>query len=338
LVSAPKDLLREVIELPLYAIDGEKLIKQTPSSFGDLGILERADLQRLLRQQADVLGEDLMIIAEEFGSWEDSKRRIDLLALDRSARLVVIELKRTSDGGHMELQAIRYAAMVSAMTFDEVVAAYTNYRELHMPGSAADARTELADFLGLDPADEIAIESDIRIILVSADFGREITTAVLWLNSFDRMDIRCTRLIPYKLDSTVYVDVQQLIPLPEAADYQVRLRKKENAQARSQSGTDGRDLTRYHIVVGGQTLPAQNKRNAVRTMIMELHKAGVSCQAIASALPSHKFRVIPGLLTSPDEIRASFHEQYPNANPKRWFCDSPVLDEQSGKTYLVTKM
>jgi RecB family endonuclease NucS len=116
------------LSCPYNAIDGEKLIKQTPSSFGDLGILERADLQRLLRQQAEVLAEDLVIVAEEFGNWEDSKRRIDLLALDRSRRLVVIELKRTADGGHMELQAIRYAAMVSAMTFDEVVAAYNSYR------------------------------------------------------------------------------------------------------------------------------------------------------------------------------------------------------------------
>jgi len=40
---------------------------------------------------------------------------------------VVIELKRTEDGGHMELQAIRYAAMVSAMTFDGAVEIYGRY-------------------------------------------------------------------------------------------------------------------------------------------------------------------------------------------------------------------
>ena len=45
-----------------------------------------------------------MVIEEEFGDWEDSLRRIDLLCLNRKAQLVVLELKRTEDGGHMELK------------------------------------------------------------------------------------------------------------------------------------------------------------------------------------------------------------------------------------------
>jgi RecB family endonuclease NucS len=44
------------------------------------------------------------LVAAEFGDWEDSRRRIDLLAIDKAANLVVIELKRTEDGGHMELE------------------------------------------------------------------------------------------------------------------------------------------------------------------------------------------------------------------------------------------
>ena len=77
-------------------------------------------LEHVLRDHIDVLGDDLLVIAEEYGEWEDARRRIDLLALDKQRRLVVIELKRTETGGHMELQAIRYAAMVSAMTFEQV--------------------------------------------------------------------------------------------------------------------------------------------------------------------------------------------------------------------------
>jgi hypothetical protein len=70
-----------------------------------------------------------------------------------------------------------------------------------------------------------------RVILVSADFGREITTAPLWLNRFEGMEIRCVRLVPYEIQGTVFLDIQQVIPLPEVADYQVRLRKKDVASA-----------------------------------------------------------------------------------------------------------
>ena len=69
--------------------------------------------KKLLRHNIELLVPDAMVLAEEFGDWQDSRRRIDLLCLDRDAGLVVVELKRTEDGGHMELQAIRYAAMVS---------------------------------------------------------------------------------------------------------------------------------------------------------------------------------------------------------------------------------
>ena len=36
-------------------------------------------------------------------------------------------LKRTSDGGHMGLQAIRYAAMVSAITFERAVQIHSTF-------------------------------------------------------------------------------------------------------------------------------------------------------------------------------------------------------------------
>ena len=46
-------------------------------------LYERADLQRLLRDDIAALADDLLVIAEEFGAWEDARRRIDLLALER---------------------------------------------------------------------------------------------------------------------------------------------------------------------------------------------------------------------------------------------------------------
>jgi len=70
-----------------------------------------------------------MVISEEFDQWGESSRRIDLLCIDKEANLVVVELKRTEDGGHMELQAIRYAAKISAVTFSQLVDVHGQYLE-----------------------------------------------------------------------------------------------------------------------------------------------------------------------------------------------------------------
>lgn len=55
----------------------------------------------------------LMTIATEFSRWEDSTRRLDILAIDTDRNLYVIEFKRDNDAAHAELQALRYAAMLS---------------------------------------------------------------------------------------------------------------------------------------------------------------------------------------------------------------------------------
>ena len=195
------------------------------ASFADLQVRERDDLQRLLRSQIEVLGDDLYVLTEEFGDWDDSRRRIDLLAIDTQANLVVIELKRTNDGGHMELQAIRYASMVSAMTFERAEQIHGEFLS-RMGEPAEEARTRMLTFLGWEEPDEENFAPDVRIVLVSEDFGKELTTAVLWLRERD-IDIRCVRLRPYQDGEKRLIDVQQIIPLPEANEYQVQLREKE---------------------------------------------------------------------------------------------------------------
>lgn len=187
------------------------------------GLKERQDLQRLLRERIDVLLADTMVITEEFWEWEDARRRIDLLALDKDANLVVIELKRTDDGGHMELQAIRYAAMVSTMTFEQVVQAHNKL--LGYQGKAREAKEAILNFLGWDEADEERFAQLVRIVLVAPEFSKEITSAVLWLNQ-QGLDIQCIRMKPYALEDRVLIDVQQIIPIPEAEDYQVQVREK----------------------------------------------------------------------------------------------------------------
>lgn len=320
--------------MALYEVRDAGLERRPVAAFKDLELYERADLQRLLRDDISPLGDDLMVIAEEYGNWEDARRRIDLLAIDRTGCLVVIELKRTEDGGHMDLQAIRYAAMVSSLDFDEVTSAYAAHCAKHRPDEDVDARAELETFLDqADGTDEPAISSQVRIILVAADFGREITTTVLWLNGFDGMDIRCIRLVPYEIDGKVLLDIQQVLPLPEAADYQVRLRRKDVARDRARA--TGRDYTRYHIVVDGTELRDENKRNAMRVMVQQLCNQGIRPSTIAKVLPDRVMRVVPGRLTEPQQVQDALVAADPKVDVSRYFGEHPLIDQDTNETYVL---
>lgn len=228
--------------MPIYEVRHDSLAPVNATRFDIEGMSERGDIQRLLKDRIDCLEEGLMVLAEEFSDWQDSSRRIDLLCLDTDANLVVVELKRTSDGGHMELQAIRYAAMVSAMTFDQAVETYARSRPRNESGTVDydAARAEILSFLNWDEPVEDDFAKDTRIILASADFSKELTTSVMWLRERD-IDIRCVRLKPYKLeDGRVLMDIQQLIPLPEAAEFQTRIGAKR--QAERKDGIERHDL------------------------------------------------------------------------------------------------
>jgi hypothetical protein len=212
--------------MALYRLTYEKLEQLARTSFELEGIRERTDLQRIIRDQPDVLEEGLFIISEEFSNWEDSYLRIDLLGVSSDARLVVIELKRDERGGVMELQAIRYAAMVSNMTLEQIVEAHQVY--LQRRGITDDARTRIYQHLGVVEPAELEIYTERpRIVLVSGDFSKELTTSILWLNQ-SGIDVSCIRLQLYLMGEERLVETNQIIPLPEAGHYLVQIREKGN--------------------------------------------------------------------------------------------------------------
>ena len=234
--------------MAIYRIvgDKEKFEKVCSTSFGQEKVLERTDLQRMLRDQPEVLEDGLLIISEEFGNWQDSSRRIDLLGLDAEGRLVVIELKRGETGGHMDLQAIRYAAMVANMTYQQAVATYQAYldKRVNEEGSSDesdDAEIRLRDRLESNDQDDPVIHTEIpRIILASEDFSKELTTCVMWLNDSwlreEGQEIKCVRLQPHRNGDEILIEASVVIPLPEASDYQIQVEQRERERRSVTSG------------------------------------------------------------------------------------------------------
>ena len=79
--------------------------------------------------------------------------------------------------------------------------------------------------------------------MASENFGRELTTCVMWLNdSWLRragQEIKCIRLQPHRNGKEMLVETSQIIPLPEANEYLIRVREWEEEQTRRHASSPG---------------------------------------------------------------------------------------------------
>jgi len=326
-----KRLKKQGYKMALYEFNKDSIIELPSSSYSMLGLREREDVQRVLRENIEVISPDTMILAEEFGDWADSRRRIDLLGLDREGHLVVIELKRTEDGGHMDLQALGYAAMVSTLKFEQAVQAYRKYlasRNLDPDG----AENCIRKFLGVEQG-LIAFSNQVKIVLASADFSKEVTSSVLWLNS-QGLDITCVRMRPYSFKDRVLLDVQQVIPLPEAAAYQILIREKSQIQEIIIE-EDKRDYTRYHLSFSdGREFDNLPKRRFIYNIVKEALRLGLKTASIIEAVPwkSGNFFISAQGKVSGKKLL----EENPRKDERRYFCDDSELFFIDGITYAMT--
>ena len=253
--------------MAVYLMTGQEVELLPETSFEAEGIGERTDLQRLLRDHPNVLEEGLFIVAEEFRDWVDANRRIDLLGVDGNNRLVVVELKRSDADSLMDLQAIRYAAMVSNMTLAQVIDAHQRY--LQGRGIEGDADTRVNEHLSAGDA-ELHTDNP-RIILASANFSRELTTSVLWLNQRG-LDITCIKLQPCKTGEALLLERNQVIPMPEATDYLVRLRDRAKEAEQQDAGP-------VETVSGGDLFREAIETSHVREFLGRLHQWAASLES-----------------------------------------------------------
>ena len=295
--------------MPVYRLTEDDFVPLEETSFEAQQLQEREDIQRRLQDRPEILEEGLFILAEEYGNWEDSKRRIDLLALDSERRLVVIELKRSDQNSFMDLQAIRYAAMVSNMTLDQAIDAHRQYAQEHgidVEEAYSRVRAHLTDDDG-----QAAIDSGKpRIILVSADFSKELTTSVLWLNQIDA-DITCVKLQPWKSVDGVFLESSHVIPIPEAEDYMLRLRNREEEVQRQKDSSNV------------ATFPGSDKfQEALKTAREDRKPMLNSLLELAVDLKKEKLAT---LLTRAGSTYTNLHVRVPNASTGFYYV---TLDKQ----------
>ena len=137
-------------------------------TFSELGFTERKHLQEWLAHQPDALGEELLIIQKEFDGFDDTRERLDLLALDKDGNLVIIENKLDDSGRDVVWQALKYASYCASLTKGQIVEIYQQYLHRYLPtieageplaqaGQPFDAATRICEFLDAPDLDEVKL-------------------------------------------------------------------------------------------------------------------------------------------------------------------------------------
>jgi len=178
----------------------------TPT-FAAANILERSDLQEYIFNSPDAfcdeLGQGLRVIAKEVRPSTVVADRIDLLAVDEDANLVIIELKRGSEKLQL-LQAIAYVGMAAKWTAKEI-------------------RDEAKKFQResiIDDLDDENLNQGQRILLVAEGYDYEVLVAAEWLYK-KGVELDCVRVALAVDGDSEYLTFTQVFPTPELAE-QVR--------------------------------------------------------------------------------------------------------------------
>lgn len=195
------------------------------SKFSELGIWERTHMEEWISKYPEILGEELLTITTEYDKFDKTENRLDILAIDKNGKLVIIELKRDVADKFVDLQAIHYAAYCSTLNLEQITDIMTEYKK----ESKETIENVIKDFITNEEFSDF--DDQPRIILVANDYREETLAAVLWLRNND-IDITCVKLEPYKLEDKIAIRSQIIIPLPEAKDYMIQVEEKKKKSAK----------------------------------------------------------------------------------------------------------
>lgn len=197
--------------------------------FSDLGFRERNHLQEWIANQPDVFGEELLVIQKEFDGFDDTRERLDLLAIDKQGNLLVIENKLDDSGRDVVWQCLKYASYCSSLSKAQVADIFGRYLDKCCNGG--DPRQLICDFLGEEDFEDVVLNpgNDQRLVMVAAQFRKEVTSTVLWLLKHG-VFVKCFKATPYQDGDSVFLSMDQVIPLPEAEEFMIGISEKENEE------------------------------------------------------------------------------------------------------------
>lgn len=152
--------------------------------------------------QEDVLGLDMMIIGRQvptaFG------KRIDLLGIDSSGNVVVVELKRDKTPREVVAQLLDYGSWVNGLGFDDILAIYAS------GGSAKTLAEAFVERFGVALPDQV--NEAHQLVIVASDLDASTERIVEYLSSGYGVPINAVFFRYFTDDDRAYLTRSWLMP------------------------------------------------------------------------------------------------------------------------------
>lgn len=241
----------------VFTVDGATATAAEPIGLADAGLRERQHLQEWVIAHPEVLGTSIKIIAFEFGSWtghtgERERDRLDILALDGDGHLVVVELKRDKAPDTVEMQALKYAALVSRFTREDLdrVHARCLTQRTDREVSVNEAAAALNSWAEITE-DSLRLP---RLVLMATDFPQTVTATVVFLHQQLGLDVTLLVFQAYRTANDVLVTVSQHYPPPGIEEFVLSPEVSEAQRAKSGKQTRQRDVNAVARLLAAEVL------------------------------------------------------------------------------------
>ena len=152
-------------------IQGE--LSEVNSSLADNNRKEREDLEKWIKTNSKILGDDILVFGEQV--WTKSGP-LDFIGIDNTGNLVIVELKRDKLARDVLAQAIDYASDVANWDIDKL-------NEICLGFSGNTLEDHIAEKFENVELKDLVINKAQRLLLVGFSIDEALSRMVEWLSS-----------------------------------------------------------------------------------------------------------------------------------------------------------
>ncbi len=197
------------------------------------GRVGETQLEEWLIDHPELAGEPLLVLGSQLADFAEDKDRLDVLAVDDSGELLLVELKVDEGFRMTDLQALAYAGAYASMPTEHFASVLQKHlvKGGEVDATISDAKARIVSFLDIDDYDEWQPSMRVRIKLIAPGFPKRVLKNVKWLGDVYDMPIEAIEVKLFEDSASGYhLTVERLLPLPGDDTFDMTVRDSEVRQ------------------------------------------------------------------------------------------------------------